>query len=124
MALTATANQVMIDDIKKRLQLKDCVFLKSSFNRKNLSYSIAIKKPKTIILDIIKFIKEKHANKTGIIYCLARKTCEKVAMKLREGGLIARHFHAKMSAEEKNTALDEWTSGRCNIIVATVRSYL
>jgi superfamily II DNA helicase RecQ len=122
MALTATANQVMIDDIKKRLQLKDCVFLKSSFNRKNLSYSITNKKPKTIASDIIKFIKENHAHKTGIVYCLGRNTCEKVATKLREGGLIARHFHARMSTEEKNTALEEWTSGQCNIIVATVRS--
>ncbi|KAF8738626.1 hypothetical protein AX14_010914 [Amanita brunnescens Koide BX004] len=120
MALTATANQVMIDDIKKRLQLKDCVFLKSSFNRKNLSYSITNKKPKTIASDIIKFIKENHAHKTGIVYCLGRNTCEKVATKLREGGLIARHFHARMSTEEKNTALEEWTSGQCNIIVATI----
>ncbi len=122
MALTATANQVMIDDITKRLQLKDYVFLKSSFNRKNLSYGITNKKPKTIILDIIKFIKEKHANKTGIVYCLSRKTCEKVAIKLREGGLIARHYHAGLSSDEKDIALNEWRSGRCNIIVATVRS--
>ena len=112
----------MIDDITKRLQLKDYVFLKSSFNRKNLSYGITNKKPKTIILDIIKFIKEKHANKTGIVYCLSRKTCEKVAIKLREGGLIARHYHAGLSSDEKDIALNEWRSGRCNIIVATVRS--
>ena len=122
MALTATANHVTIDDIKKRLQLQHCIFLKSSFNRKNLNYIITSKRPSAIVLDIIKFIKEKYQYKTGLIYCLARKTCEKVAKKLREGGLIARHYHAGMSAEEKDIALNEWRIGRCNVIVATVRS--
>ncbi|KAF8623942.1 hypothetical protein AX15_006107 [Amanita polypyramis BW_CC] len=120
MALTATANQVTIDDIKKRLQLNDCTFLKSSFNRKNLNYSITNKRPNIVVLDIIKFIKENHPNKTGIVYCLARKTCEKVAKKLREGGLITRHYHAGMSSDEKDLALNEWKSGKCNIIVATI----
>ncbi|KAK2467108.1 hypothetical protein APHAL10511_001366 [Amanita phalloides] len=120
MALTATANQVTIDDIKKRLQLRSCVFLKSSFNRSNLSYSITNKQLSTVTLDVIKFIKERHPNKTGIVYCLSRKTCEKVAKKLREGGLIARHYHAGMAPEEKEVALNEWKLGRCNIIVATI----
>ncbi|KAM6500739.1 DNA helicase [Amanita muscaria] len=120
MALTATANHATVDDIKKRLQLRNCVFLKSSFNRKNLIYTITNKRQTTVLMDIIKYIKEKHANKTGIIYCLARKTCEKVAKKLREGGLIARHYHAGITAEEKDTALSEWRLGRCSIIVATI----
>ncbi|PFH47671.1 hypothetical protein AMATHDRAFT_67212 [Amanita thiersii Skay4041] len=120
MALTATANHVTIDDIKKRLQLRDCVFFRSSFNRKNLNYIITNKRPSTIVADIIKFVKEKHPNKTGIVYCLGRDACERVAAKLRQGGLVARHYHARMSKEEKDSALNDWKLGRCNVIVATI----
>ncbi|KAF8636605.1 hypothetical protein AX17_003415 [Amanita inopinata Kibby_2008] len=120
MALTATANRVTIDDINKRLQLQNCVLLKASFNRRNLKYTITSKRPSAIVADIIKFIKKDHSNESGIVYCLGRDTCERVAAKLREGGLVARHYHARMVREEKDTALHEWKSGRCKIIVATI----
>ncbi|KAF8892657.1 P-loop containing nucleoside triphosphate hydrolase protein [Infundibulicybe gibba] len=119
MALTATANQVTIDDVMKQLQLRDCVVLKQSFNRPNLQYYIRAKK-KNIIRDIADFIKTKYPKETGVIYCLGRDKCERVAKALRENDLDAKHYHARISDDDKDQVLEDWRSGKCKIIVATI----
>lgn len=45
-------------------------------------YSV-IPKTKKCVEDIDKFIKENHFDECGIIYCLSRMDCEKVAEKLQ-----------------------------------------
>jgi len=40
-------------------------------------------KTKKCVEDIDKFIKENHFDECGIIYCLSRMDCEKVAEKLQ-----------------------------------------
>ncbi|KAF5377371.1 hypothetical protein D9757_008039 [Collybiopsis confluens] len=119
MALTATANQIMVDDIKERLKLKNTAFFKQSFNRVNLNYLILDKKAK-VLDDIFNFIRTKHYGETGIIYCLGREKCEKVAEQLRKKGLKAKHFHAHMASAEKEQVLMEWQSDRIQIVVATI----
>lgn len=120
MALTATANQPSVNDIISRLKIEGCVKLSQSFNRKNLNYIVERKKG-NILAPMVEFIQEKHANHTGIIYCLARKTCEEVAKTLRDTfGLKARHYHAQLPTSEKEEVQQQWQSGKCLIIVATV----
>ncbi|KAJ3727920.1 DNA helicase [Lentinula raphanica] len=119
MALTATANQLMVDDIMQRLKLRNCARFKQSFNRTNLNYLILDKKTK-VIEDIYTFINTKHRGETGIIYCLGRDKCEKVAGQLRQKGLRAKHFHALMSVTDKEQVLQEWQSDRIQIVVATI----
>lgn len=121
MALTATANKMMVDDIMKRLKLRDCASFTQSFNRTNLNYIIFPKK-RNLIEDIVKFINERHRNKTGVIYCLGRDKCESVAKQLRTKGLSAKHFHAGLEPSDKEKIQMEWQSGQCHIIVATVRT--
>lgn len=119
MALTATANQMMVDDIVEKLQLRECASFTQSFNRPNLNYLILPKRG-TVLDDIVKYIQQTHPNKTGIIYCLSRDKCERVATKLREKGLSAKHYHAKMDPSDKDRVQTEWQTGRVRIIVATV----
>lgn len=120
MALTATANEQVMSDVVDRLGMKGCVRLTQSFNRPNLFYEIRAKK-RNVIADISAFIKNNHLRETGVIYCLSRKSCEEVARELRERhGLRAKHYHAQMSADDKNRAQSSWQNGECEIIVATV----
>lgn len=119
MALTGTANQVTIKDIYKQLQLRDIASFTQSFNRPNLRYIIKDKK-NNIIQDIAAYISNEHGKDSGVIYCTGRDTCERVAKDLRDKGLNASHYHAKISTEEKNQTLDDWKCGKINIIVATV----
>jgi superfamily II DNA helicase RecQ len=121
MALTATAKRNVVDDIVHRLKMRDPVMLKESFNRPNLHYEVR-PKLKNVLEDIAAFIKSRYLNKCGIIYALSRNSCEEIAKDLREKhGLKAKHYHAKMNSQEKRETQTDWKTGRCDIIVATVR---
>jgi bloom syndrome protein len=122
MALTATANESVINNIIERLNIPDCVLLRSSFNRPNLQYEVREKKKKTALIEeIADFIATRHANQTGIVYCFSRNDCEEVAQALRDKyRLKAQHYHAGMQPTERKMAQDKWKSGEANIIVPTV----
>ncbi|TFK67699.1 ATP-dependent DNA helicase [Pluteus cervinus] len=120
MALTATANQTTSDDIIHKLKMRNTAVFQQSFNRLNLTYYIKEKKKNSVVSDIAAYIKAKHYGKTGVIYCLGRDKCEFVADKLRQEGLKATHFHAKMLSDEKDEAMAAWMAGTCHIVVATI----
>lgn len=123
MALTATARQVTVADIKQRLKLRsDCACFAQSFNRPNLRYIIE-PKTKKYMESMVGFIRSKHPRKSGVIYCLGRDKCEEVAQKLCDNGLNATFYHAGMSPQDRDQKLDDWRSDKVHIIVATVSSY-
>ena len=119
MALTATANQRTVADILTQLKLKNYAMFKQSFNRLNLKYIVQRKK-KNHLNNIISFIQSRHRGKAGIVYCNARAKCETVAAELRENGVNAAHFHAKMDTMDKDQVIHDWQSGKVPVIVATV----
>ncbi|KAJ3517802.1 hypothetical protein NLJ89_g284 [Agrocybe chaxingu] len=119
MALTATANKHTVADIVSQLKLRDHAFFTQSFNRTNLKYVVQ-KKSKVDITHELVALLESRQGKTGIIYCNARRTCENVAENLREKGINAAHFHAGMSATEKDQAVHDWRAGVVPVIVATI----
>ena len=65
-ALTATATLQVQEDILKNLEIPDANVFKSSFDRENLYYEVR-PKLKTVIRDIIKYIKT-QPSKSGILY--------------------------------------------------------
>jgi bloom syndrome protein len=121
-ALTATANQCTREDIVNQLKLRDHAFFTQSFNRPNLKYFIRAKKKKNMLPDIVNFIKKEHPNHTGVIYCLARNSCEQLAEQLRNEGVAADFFHAGLSKEEKNRLLESWKADKFHVMVATVNT--
>ena len=98
-ALTATANARVKEDIKNNLNIKGCLTLSQSFNRKNLYYEVRVK-PSKILEDIASFIKNDHQGETGIIYCLSKRSCEETADRLRKLGINAYHYHAGCAGDE------------------------
>ncbi|KZP34287.1 ATP-dependent DNA helicase [Athelia psychrophila] len=118
MALTATANQEVIEHVITGLNIPDCIRLKQSLNRPNLFYAVREKGTK-VIEDLAEYIRSKHADSSGIVYCHSRKDCERVAEALRDKyGLSARHYHAGVSLETKHQTHHAWQSGMIKIIVA------
>lgn len=69
---------------------------------------------------IVDFINQEHQDHSGVIYCLARRSCEDVAQKLKERGIAAEFFHAGLGREDKNRLLENWKADEFRIIVATV----
>ncbi|XVF67681.1 hypothetical protein PTKIN_Ptkin10aG0141100 [Pterospermum kingtungense] len=119
LALTATATASVKEDVVQALGLINCIIFRQSFNRPNLWYSV-IPKTKKCVEDIDKFIKENHFDECGIIYCLSRMDCEKVAEKLQQYGHKAAFYHGNMDTAQRTSIQKQWSKDEINIICATV----
>ncbi|OAL46027.1 hypothetical protein IQ07DRAFT_590810 [Pyrenochaeta sp. DS3sAY3a] len=119
LALTATATQLVRTDVMANLGMRGCHQFSQSFNRPNLSYEV-LPKAKGIVNNIAELIKERYVGKSGIIYCLSRKSCEAVAKKLSELKIPAYHYHAGMKSEERTEVQQKWQSNEYHVIVATI----
>jgi bloom syndrome protein len=119
MALTATATQLVQTDVIANLGIRGCRKFSQSFNRPNLSYEVREKKGK-VIPNIAELIQSKYPKKSGIVYCLARKTCESVAQQLTSLGVRAHHYHAGMESAERSAVQRKWQSNEYHVIVATI----
>lgn len=117
-ALTATATDKVRSDIKKNLEIQDAIEYKSSFNRPNLYYEVR-PKTKEINKQIVLFIK-KHPGKSGIIYCLSRKTVEELAAELKANDIKAAPYHAGLDSATRSQTQDDFLMERIDVIVATI----
>ncbi|KAF3388989.1 ATP-dependent DNA helicase hus2/rqh1 [Penicillium rolfsii] len=122
MALTATATENVKVDVIHNLKMTGCEVFLQSFNRPNLTYEVRPKgKNDEVLASIAETITKSYKNQCGIVYCLSRKTCEKVAEDLRKTyRLKAAHYHAGMKSDDKTKVQKEWQTGKWHIIVATI----
>ena len=120
-ALTATATQNVIVDIKHNLNMRNCQVFSQSFNRPNLYYEVQTKtKNANATETIASLIKAKYRNVTGIVYTLSRKQAEEVAERLCGHGITARHYHAGIDPLEKVEVQTAWQQGQVKVVVATI----
>ncbi|OKL55755.1 hypothetical protein UA08_09010 [Talaromyces atroroseus] len=123
MALTATATENVKIDVIQNLKMTGCDVLSQSFNRPNLTYDVLPKRGSApnIISQIADIIDSSYRGKAGIVYCLSRKDCEKVAEQLsNEYRVKATHYHAGMPSEDRTSIQRDWQSGKYDVIVATI----
>ena len=120
MALTATADKVTRQDIIEQLQLREAREFISSFDRPNLSLSVkrGYKNVEKMHY-ILNFIKARPME-AGIIYCLSRKTTEKVAEDLRKKGINAAAYHAGMTPLERNQTQEQFKNDQLLVVCATI----
>jgi ATP-dependent DNA helicase RecQ len=117
-ALTATATKKVQEDIIKNLGILDAVVFKSSFNRPNLFYEVK-KKTDDINKDIISFIK-KREGKSGIVYCLSRKSVNELSQILQLNNINALPYHAGLDSKVRVKNQDMFLMEECDVIVATI----
>ena len=117
-ALTATATPKVKDDIIKNLGIDGASQFKASFNRPNLFYEV---RPKTenINRDIISFLK-KREKKSGIIYCLSRKSVNELSEFLVVNGIKAIPYHAGLEKKNREKNQDMFLMEECDVVVATI----
>lgn len=116
-ALTATANERVQQDIIQQLQLRSPKLHRAGFNRPNLSYAV---NPKTTTLGSLFQIVERHRGESGIIYCGSRDRTEKLTDHLRERGYRALPYHAGLDRETRTRNQEAFDRDDVEIICATI----
>ncbi len=117
-ALTATADEKIKNEIVKQLILKKPKIYINSFDRPNISYEILERDGGHQQLH--NFIKRKHPNDAGIVYCLSRKKVEATADFLNKKGRTALPYHAGMKSAIRAEYQKRFLAEESVIIVATI----
>lgn len=119
-ALTATADKVTKDDILEQLHLHEAKCFISSFDRPNLSLDVRRGYSADERFRVLQELVARHPHESGIIYCLSRKNCEDLALKLRNIGITARAYHAGLTPEERNEVQEGFIGDNIPVVCATV----
>ncbi len=115
-AFTATATEEIQKDITTMLQLNAPVVTVSGFDRPNLYFDVKQPKDK---MDWLKQYVKANGDKCGLIYCRYRKTTAAIAEMLSEEGIDAAHYHAGLEPDERRKVLDDFLSGKYQVIAST-----
>ena len=116
LALTATANKYVIDDITTNLHFKkNHEIVKTSLKKNNISYLVLenIDKRKKLI-ELVEKIKS-----SIIIYANSRKNVENISKYLNYNKYNSCFYHAGLSYENRKNVQEKWIKNQIRIIVAT-----
>ncbi|MEW9668627.1 DNA helicase RecQ [Ammoniphilus sp. 3BR4] len=115
-ALTATATDFVIQDIKQLLQIEDQHTVNTGFARDNLSFHLLKGIDKhDFILEYLR----SHAKESGIIYTPTRKITDQVYHWLKENHFSAVHYHAGLTEQERKSAQEQFIQDKASVMVAT-----
>jgi ATP-dependent DNA helicase RecQ len=117
MALTATATERVRRDIVTQLHLRSPACYVASFNRPNLTYRVSAKAG--AYEQILEFVRA-HPRDSGIIYCQARKTADRLAGKLNADGISSAPYHAGMENAGRTKSQDAFLQDEVRVVCATI----
>lgn len=115
LALSASATTQVAEDIMNKLQFRKKNVLRTSFERKNISYFVKNVEDKGSFL-------VKTLNKTkgsGIVYVRSRKRSKEIAELLVANGISSDFYHAGLPVELRDRKQLAWSVGDTRVIVAT-----
>lgn len=115
-AFTATATELVKDDIVNLLHLSSPFTLVTGFDRKNLNFSVETPEHKKDFL--INFLNE-NQNDSGIIYCATRKTVDSLYEELLDLNYNVSKYHGGMTEKNRTQSQDDFTYDRTTIMIAT-----
>jgi len=117
MALTATATDIVIEDIINYLKIEKNI-VKNSFDRPNLFIKCC--QVKTINTQVLKPYLDKYIDDKIIIYTNTRSDSDNLAEKLEKDGYNIISYHAGLNAKTRDLIQHQFNSGKANIIVSTI----
>ncbi len=115
-AVTATADAPTRMDIMERLKL-DKLYT-GGFDRPNITYTVSVKN--TPRNQLLRFLKNRRPDDSGIIYCLSRRKVEDTAEWLCTQGYNALPYHAGLDHATRAQNQDRFIKEEGIIVVATI----
>ena len=117
-ALTATADERTRREIVQQLALEGARSFVASFDRPNIRYAIAPEGAGRTSL--LRFIEDRHAGESGIVYCLSRRQADETADWLRQKGVAALSYHAGLPTAERAERQRRFLREEGIVMVATI----
>ena len=115
LALTASATQLVQEDICRKLLFKDEAVFRQSFARPNLSFSAFCLPGKyNKIREILTNVKG-----SALIYCRNRRRTQDIAKLLEADGIAASFYHAGLNTEQRTKRQQEWIDNTTRVMVCT-----
>lgn len=117
-ALTATATPRVRTDIARSLGLQNPLEIVSSFDRANLSLSVAHMPHDERGSWCVRTARSRRSE-CGIFYCVTISETERIHDALKRAGVPAALYHGKLDNNAKKAAQEAFMSGRASAMVAT-----
>ncbi len=117
-AFTATATPEVRADIEALLGLDVPLCVATGFDRPNLRFAVEHVSARDKFPALLRILKEQEG-RSGIVYCLARRTVEEVCEALRAYGASATRYHAGLPDAERRQNQDDFLYDRARVMVAT-----
>ncbi len=117
-AFTATATDVVKQDIVSILRLREPYRITTGFDRSNLYFEVRRPEHSNKDAELLGLIRA-AAGRSTIVYCSTRKNVENVCEMLNLNGCKAARYHAGLPDAERRSAQDDFIYDRVNIMVAT-----
>jgi len=116
-ALTATADDATRQEMATQLGLEEPSITVSSFERENIH--VTCRPGQKRIEQIERFVIQRP-DQAGIIYCLSRKSTEKLSGKLKDRGIKAAYYHAGMDSLSRSRIQTRFQNDEIHVICATI----
>ena len=114
-AFTATATELVRQDIIEQLQLSEPNVFINSFDRQNIKFTV--KEPSNKMAEVKAYLK--NTNESVIIYAQTRKNVDQIHEHLKKDGYPVAKYHAGLSVEARSKSQDDFIYDRAKIMVAT-----
>lgn len=119
-ALTATADPRVRDDIVQRLALSEPDVRIAGFDRPNLRFhAVRVRSQKEKLEQIAELLEALGGEASAIIYCATRKRVESLAESLQRRRIRCARYHAGMPEEERIRIQNAFARDSVRIIIAT-----
>lgn len=120
--MTATATVAVVEDIKDlfaqhQLDIKRTI--NGATTRDNLTFKVipvAGNKEQVLLNQVQEYIK---LGSSTLVYTTTRKNAEKLAQLLTQSQIEAKYYHGRLAKEQKQQVLQEFKSGKLNVVTAT-----
>lgn len=118
LALTATATDAVVTEIRDSLAIDDAKIVNAGIERDNLHFSVH----RTVNTDAkLACISELLAQEEGcgIIYTASTRSADELCTWLTEHGISAGHYHGKMKARDREAVQSAFMQGEHKVMIAT-----